>query len=81
MPAFHQAQEDADYIEWLKGQREIQNPEALRELVSFHAVAEGLHCVSRLHPTFFEKVTLEGVAKSNTLEMGVPLSGPQFLHL
>ncbi|XP_054573412.1 protein KRI1 homolog [Eptesicus fuscus] len=26
------AQEDADYIEWLKGQREIQNPEALREL-------------------------------------------------
>lgn len=53
VPAFPQAQEDADYIEWLKGQREIQNPEALRELVSFHAVAEGLHCLSCLHPAFF----------------------------
>lgn len=34
--AFPQAQEDADYIEWLKGQKEIQNPETLRELVNFH---------------------------------------------
>ncbi|XP_028375301.1 protein KRI1 homolog [Phyllostomus discolor] len=27
-----EAQEDADYIEWLKGQKEIQNPETLRDL-------------------------------------------------
>ncbi|XP_045718972.1 protein KRI1 homolog isoform X2 [Mirounga angustirostris] len=26
------AQEDADYVEWLKGQREIHNPDALKEL-------------------------------------------------
>ena len=31
-----QAQEDADYIEWLKGQKEIQNPDTLKELVSSH---------------------------------------------
>lgn len=33
--AIPQAQEDADYIEWLKGQ-EIQNPDTLKELVSSH---------------------------------------------
>ena len=32
-----QAQEDADYIEWLKGQKEIQNPDTLKELVSSHS--------------------------------------------
>ena len=34
--AIPQAQEDADYIEWLKGQKEIQNPDTLKELVSSH---------------------------------------------
>lgn len=37
MLAFPQAQEDADYIEWLKGQKEVQNPETLQDLVSLHA--------------------------------------------
>ena len=34
MLAYPQAQEDADYVEWLKGQKEIRNTDTLQELVS-----------------------------------------------
>ena len=57
-------------MEWLKGQKEIPNPDALKELVSSRARLLKNRILSRLSHLFPE-TTFEGMAKSTHAEDGV----------